>query len=126
MSRTSRFSSSELVVVPGIISLLDNVVILGIRLRYTVNLNEEIPDGNFDINELSQVIHCGLDIMPDINSTRALQGVFLIDGNGDTVGFMRSGTLYAIGEVAVFPCVPFFLDAHLSHVFNNPEEEKLV
>ena len=92
------FSSSELVVVPGIISLIsDDVAFLGIRLRYTVNINTSVgalPNGNFDINELSQIIHCVRGIMPDRNSTRALRTLFEMDGNGDTVGFMRSGTLY--------------------------------
>ena len=109
----SRFSSSELVIVPGIISVFDrgDDGVLGIRLRYTVNLNTSsvgaLPDGNLDINELSHVIHCIRDIITDRNrTTLAAVG----DGNGDTVGFMRSGTLYVIGEVAVFPCVPFFLE----------------
>ena len=90
-----RFSSSELVVVPDNITLIS---FSGIRLRYTVNLNTSsvgaLPNGNFDINELSQIIHCVRDIMPDRNSTRALRTLFEMDGNGDTVGFMRSGTLY--------------------------------
>ena len=91
-----RFSSSELVVVPDNITLIS---FSGIRLRYTVNLNTSsvgaLPNGNFDINELSQIIHCVRGIMPDRNSTRALRTLFEMDGNeGDTVGFMRSGTLY--------------------------------
>ena len=90
-----RFSSSELVVVPDNITLIS---FSGIRLRYTVNLNTSsvgaLPNGNFDINELSQIIHCVRDIIPDRNSTRALRTLFEMDGNGDTVGFMRSGTLY--------------------------------